>query len=200
LSSTAAPAGRVRQPILYAERMWRQQRFFAAFMIVVGAGFTIWQASHHLAGTSSYVLWLLYMPAGLLYGGAFLYNRWRSYIEPLEQGLKVSTFRSSVVIDYDTIRGVKVQPLRVGFQDRRSKTLPPVVRPLLDLPALFVRVRGDETEVAAIKKRLGGRLFYEDTIILPVKDADAAAWEISSRLPMRLGQNQGGGRRRKRRR
>ena len=200
MSSTAAPAGRVRQPILYAERMWRQQRFFAAFMIVVGAGFTIWQTTQHLVGTSSYVLWLLYMPAGLLYGGAFLYNRWRSYMEPLEQGLKVSTFRSSVVIDYDTIRGVKVQPLKVGFQDRRSKSLPPVVRPLLDLPALFVRVRGDETEVAAIKKRLGGRLFYEDTIILPIKDAEAAAWEISSRLPMRLGQNKGGGRRRKRRR
>jgi hypothetical protein len=75
-----------------------------------------------------------------------------------------------------------------------------VVRPLLEKPALFVRVRGDEAEVAAIKKRLGGRLVYEDQIILPVADADAAAWEISSRLPMRLGQNQGGGRRRKRRR
>ena len=200
MSSTAVPAGRIRQPILYADRMWRQQRFFAAFMIVVGAGFTIWQTTQHLAGTSSYVLWLLYMPAGLIYGGAFLLYKWRSYVEPLEEGLKVSTLRSSVLINYDTIRGVRVQPLKIGFQDRRSKTLPPVVRPLLELPALFVRVRGDETEVAAIKKRLGGRLFYEDTIMLPIKDADAAAWEISSRLPMRLGQNQGGGRRRKRRR
>jgi hypothetical protein len=41
---------------------------------------------------------------------------------------------------------------------------------------------------------------YEDTIAIPVPDADAAAWEISSRLPYRLGQNQGGGRRKKRRR
>jgi hypothetical protein len=180
--------------------MWRQQRFFAAFMIVVGAGFTIYQTSQHLVGTASYALWLLYMPAGLIYGGAFLLYKWRSYMEPVEHGLKISTLRSSVLINYDTIRGVRVQPLKMGFQDRRSKTLPPVVRPLLELPALFVRVRGDETEVAAIKKRLGGRLFYEDTIMLPVKDADAAAWEISSRLPMRLGQNQGGGRRRKRRR
>jgi hypothetical protein len=95
---------------------------------------------------------------------------------------------------------VKVQLLKVGFQDRRSKVLPPVVRPLLEKPALFVRVRGDDAEFADIKKRLGGRLFYDDTIMLPVADADAAAWEISSRLPMRLGQNQGGGRRRKRRR
>ena len=200
MSSTAAPTGRVRQPILYADRMWRQQRFLAAFLVVTGAVVSVWLFSQHLAGTASYTLWVLYMPAGLLYGGAFLFNKWRSYMEPLEQGLKVSTFRSSVLINYDTIRGVKVQLLKVAFQDRRAKVLPPVVRPLLERPALFVRVRGDEAEVAALKKRLGGRLFYDDQIILPVADADAAAWEISSRLPMRLGQNQGGGRRRKRRR
>jgi hypothetical protein len=41
---------------------------------------------------------------------------------------------------------------------------------------------------------------YEDTIALPVLDADAVAWEISSRLPVHLGQNQGGKQRRKRRR
>jgi hypothetical protein len=200
LSSTVAPAGRVRQPILYADRMWRQQRFLAAFLVVTGAAVSVWLFSQHLSGTASATLWLLYMPAGLIYGGVFLFNRWRNYIEPLEQGLKVSTFRSSVLINYDTIRGVKVQLLKVGFQDRRSKVLPPVVRPLLEKPALFVRVRGDDAEFADIKKRLGGRLFYDDTIMLPVADADAAAWEISSRLPMRLGQNQGGGRRRKRRR
>jgi hypothetical protein len=67
-------------------------------------------------------------------------------------------------------------------------------------PALFVRLRGDEDELAAIKKKLGGRVAYEDMIALPLKDADALSWEISSRLPDRLGQNQGGGRRRKRRR
>jgi hypothetical protein len=43
-------------------------------------------------------------------------------------------------------------------------------------------------------------MMYEDTIAFPLRDADAVAWEISSRLPERLGQNQGGGRRRKRRR
>jgi hypothetical protein len=54
--------------------------------------------------------------------------------------------------------------------------------------------------VAALKKRLGGRLFYDDTIILPVSDADSIAWDITSRLPERIGQNQGGGKRRKKRR
>jgi hypothetical protein len=200
LSSTAAPARRIRQPILYADRMWRQQRFFAAFLVVTGAAVTIWLTSQHLMGTAANAIWILYMPAGLLFGGVFLYNKWRSYVEPLEQGLKVSTFRSSVMIDYDTIKGVKVQPLKLAFQDRRSKMLPPVMKPLLEHEALFVRVRGDETEVAALKKRLGTRLFYDDTIILPVNDADSVAWEITSRLPERIGQNQGGGKRRKRRR
>ena len=200
MSSTAAPARRIRQPILYADRMWRQQRFFAAFLVVTGAAVTIWLTSQHLMGTAANAIWILYMPAGLLFGGVFLYNKWRSYVEPLEQGLKVSTFRSSVMIDYDTIKGVKVQPLKLAFQDRRSKMLPPVMKPLLEHEALFVRVRGDETEVAALKKRLGTRLFYDDTIILPVNDADSVAWEITSRLPERIGQNQGGGKRRKRRR
>ena len=40
----------------------------------------------------------------------------------------------------------------------------------------------------------------EDTIAIPVPDADAVVWEVNSHLPERLGQNQGGARRRKRRR
>jgi hypothetical protein len=200
LSSTTVPTRHIRQPTLYADKMWRQQRFFAAFLVVTGAVVTVWMSSQHLMGTWANALWAGYMPAGLVFGGAFLLNKRRSYVEALEQGLKVSTFRSSVIINYDAIKGVKVQLLKVAFQDRRSKLLPPVMRPLLEQPALFVRVRGDETEVAAIKKGVGGRMFYEDTVILPVADADAVAWEINSRLPERIGQNQGGGKRRKRRR
>ena len=200
MSSITAPAGRIRQPILYADRMWRQQRFLGALMVVSGAGVTVWMASQHLMGTWANALWALYMPAGLLYIGVLLFYKWRSYVEPLEQGLKIGTFRSSVMINYDTIRGVKVQLLKEAFKDRRSKILPPMMRPLLDRPALFVRLRGDEEKVAAIKRGLGGRMFYEDTVMLPVSDADSVAWEITSRLPDRLGQNQGGGKRRKRRR
>jgi len=95
---------------------------------------------------------------------------------------------------------VKVQPLKVAFQDARRAKVARIMRPLLEKPALFVRVRGDEERLALIKKRLGSRLFYEDTIAMPVPDADAASWEIHARLPYRIGQNQGGGRRKKRRR
>ena len=95
---------------------------------------------------------------------------------------------------------MKVQPLSVAFQEKRRSKVARIYKPLLDKPALFVRVRGDDDELALIKKKLGSRLFYDDTIAMPVPDADAASWEITSRLPYRLGQNQGGGRRRKRRR
>ena len=64
----------------------------------------------------------------------------------------------------------------------------------------MVRLRNDESTLALIKKTLGTRVVWDDTLAIPVKDADVVSWEISSRLPERLGQNQGGGRRRKRRR
>jgi hypothetical protein len=93
-----------------------------------------------------------------------------------------------------------VQPLKLAFLDKRKRLVAPMMRPLLERPALFLRLRNDESSMAAIRKKLGARLVFDDMIALPLKDADAVSWEISSRLPERLGQNQGGGRRRKRRR
>ena len=139
------------------------------------------------------------MPSGLLLGAAFLFYKWRSYVEPQEAGLKVSTMMSNVVIDYDQIRLVKVQPLNIAFQDRRGRMIARIMKPLVDKPALFVRLRGDEEQMAAIRKKLGSRLAYEDTIAMPVPDPDKVAWEISSHLPERIGQNQGGQRRKRRR-
>ena len=181
--------------------MWRQQRFFAGFLVAVGLVMTvllIYQGQ--LLQHSTNLIWAAYVPSGLLLGGAFLVYKWRSYVEAQDDGLKVSTFFSSVLIDYDRIRIVKVQPLNIAFQDRRSRMVARVTKPLMDKPALFVRLRGDEDEVGAIRKKLGSRLAYEDTIAMPVPDADAVAWAIASHLPMRVGQNLGGGKRRKRRR
>ena len=179
--------------------MWKQQRFFAGFLIAVGAlmtGVLLYQGQLLL---HSNLIWSLYVPSGLLLGGGFLFYRWRSYVEPQEQGLKVSTMLSSVVIDYDQIRIVKVQPLNIAFQDRRARMVARIMKPLVDKPALFVRLRGDEEQIAAIRKKLGSRLAYEDTIAMPVPDPDKVAWAISSHLPERIGQNQGGQRRRRRR-
>jgi hypothetical protein len=200
LSSNGTRPARGRQRILYAEELWRWQRFYAGLLVVVGViaiGVVIY--SHQPINSGNFI-WLFYAPVGLLLGGAFLIYRWRSFVEPLENGLKVSTLFSNVVIAYDDIRMVKVQPLKVAFQDARRTKIARIMRPLLEKPALFVRVRGDEVQLAAIKKRLGSRLFYEDTIAMPIPDADAASWEIAAKLPYKMGQNLGGGRRRKRRR
>ena len=179
--------------------MWKQQRFFAGFLIAVGAlmtGVLIYQGQLLL---HSNLIWSLYVPSGLLLGAGFFFYKWRSYVEAQDQGLKVSTMLSSVVIDYDQIRIVKVQPLNAAFQDRRSRMVARIMKPLVDKPALFVRLRGDEEQLAAIRKKLGSRLAYEDTIAVPVPDPDAVAWAISSHLPERIGQNQGGQRRKRRR-
>jgi hypothetical protein len=198
--TSEAPSGRARQPILYADQLWRQQRFFAGFLIAVGVVMTILLIYQGQLSKTANLIWALYIPSGLLLGGAFLLYKRRSYVEAGEDGVKIGTLRSSVLIDYDRIRGVRVQPLKLAFQDRRSRMIAPMMKPLIEKPALFLRLRGDDEEVTDVKKLLGARMMYEDTIALPLRDADAVAWEISSRLPDRLGQNQGGGKRRKRRR
>jgi hypothetical protein len=189
-----------RQPILYADQLWRQQRFFAGFLVLVGVAMTSYLLYMGQLTRTSNLIWALYIPSGLLLGGAFLFYKRRSFAEPLDDGLKVSALRSSVLIPYESIRSVKVQPLSLAFLEKRKRMVAPMMKPLMDKPALFVRLRSDEDELAAIKKTLGGRVVYDDMIALPLKDADALSWEISSRLPDRLGQNQGGGKRRKRRR
>jgi hypothetical protein len=121
----------------------------------------------------------------------------------LESGVKISNSLQSVVIDYDMIRWVKALPLRQHFEDGRGRRIVPFMKRHVDKPAVFLKIRGDETQLAAIKKRLGvfkSGLMDDDVIAIPVPDADAVVWEISSHLPERLGQNQGGARRRKRRR
>src|SRR5207245_7725558 len=139
------------QRILYAEELWRWQRFYAGLLIVVGviaAGVVVYSRQPISSGN---VIWLFYAPVGLLLGGACMIYRWRSFVEPQENGLRVSTLFSNVLIDYDDIRGVKVQPLKVAFQDARRSRIARIMKPLLEKPALFVRVRGDEAQLALIK-------------------------------------------------
>jgi hypothetical protein len=198
--STEAPSTGARHQNLHAHHLWRQQRFFAGFLVAVGVVMTLLLIYQGQITRTANLIWVLYIPSGLLLGGAFLLYRRRSHVQVLENGVKVSNLLSTVVLPYDSIRSVKAMPLRQHFQDRRSRMIAPIMKQYVDKPALFIRVRGDETELASMKKRLGARLMHEDTIAVPVPDADAAAWEISSRLPDRLGQNQGGGKRRKRRR
>jgi len=198
--STEAPLPGARHQNLHAHHLWRQQRFFAGFLVAVGVVMTLLLVYQGQIGKTANLIWVLYIPSGLLLGGAFLVYRRRSHVQVQEGGVKVSNLFSTVILPFESIRSVKALPLRQHFQDRRSRMIAPIMKQYVDKPALFLRVRADETELAAMKKRLGARLMHEDTIAVPVPDADAAAWEINSRLPDRLGQNQGGGKRRKRRR
>lgn len=180
--------------------MWRQQRFYAGALVVVGVvatGLLAYQGQ--LFGPSG-AIWLLYIPSGLLLGGAFYLYRRRSHVHVSDSGVKISTMFSSVTLDYDSIRSVRVLPLETHFQDKRSRKIVPVIRPLIKKPALFIKIRGDENELGQIQRKLGSRLVNEDTIAVPVPDPDKAAWDITSHLPERIGQNLGGAKRRKRRR
>jgi len=201
--STEAPSRPSRHQNLYAHHLWMQQRFFAGLLLVVGVlatGISIYQ---HQLFSPGFAVWMVYIPVGILLGAAVLIFRQRSNVQVLDEGLKISSVMSNAVIDYDSIKSVKALPLRQHFQERRSRMIAPIMKQHIDKPAVFLRIRGDETQLAAVKKKLGifrGRLMDEETIAIPVPDADAVVWEINAHLPERLGQNQGGAKRRKRRR
>jgi len=201
--STETASRPSRHQNLYAHHLWLQQRFFAGLLLlagVVATGIAIYQGQLF---SPAFAVWLVYIPTGLLLGGAILLYRWRSNLQVLDGGVRISSMFASVDIDYESIRWVKALPLRQHFQERRSRMIAPIMKQHIDKPAVFIKVRGDETELAQVKKRLGifrSRLMDEDVIAVPVPDADTVVWEISAHLPERLGQNQGGARRRKRRR
>ena len=204
MSTEAASESRpTRHQNLYAHHLWLQQRFFAGLLLVAGVvatGIAIYQGQLF---SPAFAVWLIYIPTGLLLGGVLLLYRSRSNLRVLDDGVRISSMFKHVDIDYDSIRWVKALPLRQHFHDRRSRMIAPIMKQHIDKPAVFIKVRGDETRLAEIKKGLGifrTRLLDEDTIAVPVPDADTAVWEISAHLPERLGQNQGGARRRKRKR
>jgi hypothetical protein len=189
----------MHQPILYGEEMWKRQRPFPIFFILVGIVmsavtlFTTWGKA-----VSNSWLFLAYVGSGLLYGGILLYYRWRARAEVTDAGLKIRNLLSSVVLDYDSIRSVRVQPLARHFEDSRKRLVRSVNRNLIPNPAVFIRLRADDAQLASLRKKLGPQLVAGDTVALPVPDPNALSWEITSRLPERAGVNQGGQRRRKR--
>src|SRR5438270_4978806 len=119
--STAAPSRPSRHQNLYAHQLWMQQRFFAGLLLlagVVATGIAIYQRQLF---SPAFAIWLVYIPTGLLLGGAILLYRWRSNLRVQEDGVRISSMLQSVVIDYDSIKSVKALPLRQHFQDKRSK-------------------------------------------------------------------------------
>ncbi len=199
--------GALRQPVLYAEQMWRNQRIWVLLFVLFGVAGTI--GSFFYKGLRAPVpigpvvipdsyLWFAYIVGGLALAGLYLLYRWRSRIEVTDRGVRISKLRSSVLIDYELIRNARVQPLERHFQDDRKRAIRPLNRGLLQKNALFLRLRADDPRTADIRRRLGRELAAEDVVAVPVPDPDAMSWEISSRLPERAGVNMGGRRRGKR--
>ncbi|MDQ6774165.1 MAG: hypothetical protein M3024_14490 [Candidatus Dormibacteraeota bacterium] len=200
----------MRQPILYADQLWRSQRFYPIGLVLIGIVITIisltvpaWRSARSgfsLGGVyiNYNAVWLAYIPAGIALAGIFLYNRWRSQAEVTEEALVVRKTFTAVPVAFELIRGVRVQPLSVHFPDSRKRYVRPMFRALMPKPALFLRLRAEDPRTPDLVKRLGGQLAYGDTLALPIADPDAMSWEVSSRLPQRVGVNQGGQRRKKR--
>jgi len=188
----------LKYPTLYAEQIWRQQRYYVVILMLLGAGVSLFLVlSHRWHFDQPSLIWLSYIPAGLMLAGALTFYRRRSYVQATDPGLRISRLTKSVVIEWDLVRSARVQPLGMHFQDTRKKLIRPFSRPLLERPAVFIRLR-DDPRAKTISGRLGTQYVGVDTIALPVADADRLSTEIASRLPDRLGQNLGGQRRRKR--
>lgn len=201
--STAAETTPTRHQNLYAHYVWLQQRFFVGFLVAVGVVATAISVYQRNVFSTTFAAFVFYVPVGLLVAGALLFYRWRSKVEISESGVTLSNSVRSVTIPYESIRSVKALPLRQHFEDGRSRSVAPFMRKHLDEPAVYLKLRGDETQLKEIKSKLGvfkSGLMNEETIAVPVPDADKVVWEISSHLPERIGQNQGGARRRNKRR
>ncbi|MGH7903863.1 MAG: hypothetical protein ACREPA_07025 [Candidatus Dormibacteraceae bacterium] len=190
----------MKHRILYAEITWRKQRLMPFVLLAAGAGMGVFTlVSRHGHVDSSVVIWLVYVPAALVILAGLHANRIRSYARATEAGVEVHRLFKSTLIDYDSIRSVKVQPLSQAYQNGRRRMVNQLTKPLLTQPALFIRLRGDEAQVAQISRALGSRFAFDGTAALPIPDAASMAGEIGPHLPVGAGANLGGGRRRKRR-
>jgi hypothetical protein len=191
----------LRHPILYAEQMWIKQRFWGLVLIIAGALASVFLYVQLHRVDNNTIIWLLYVPSGLVLIGLLQLYRRRHQLEFREDGFHVGTFLSGVTIGYDRIRQIRVQPLKLHFQDGNRKRLGsvPMVKPLLEQNAVYIRLRLEPDEAAYVHRKLGSRIHDDGTLALPVPDPDAAAWELSSRTPSRVAVNQGGSRRKRRR-
>lgn len=196
----------LKHQILYAEHEWRQQRLWAAILIVGGLIFSYQELATHVKGPSWAVyLPFAYAPAGLLFGLFALWRRRRQQVQARDDGLYVGKTFSSYLIPYEDIRTARVLPLRQvaqpdGTGGGRKRYLAPPVKANLDTPSLVLRLEGAPEQIAAHRKALGPRHVFEGSAAFPITDPDGAVKEIASHLPEGSGQNLGGARRRGKRR
>ena len=193
----------MKQQNLYADEMWKRNWFMAPVLLVVGAGFSAYFA-FGLKQTHDIPLLLAEALGGaaliLIFFGSF---RYFSYVQVTDSGLRFSwTFPfSTTVVPFELIRGTRVGDLRGFYPDSRKSYINAMTKPLLDKPAFYAKLGGDEAVVVRLTRKLGKRYVVDGTIAVPVPDPKSLAQEVSQRLPNRqLQHNLGGAKRPKRRR
>lgn len=191
----------MKHRILYADHEWKQQRLLVGFLLIGGVFFGYSGITSH---NKASLIWLGYIPIGLALAGFYLVRRSRHAVSAADDGVHVGRTFSSLTIPYDSIRTARVLPLRQLVPDAtaggKKRYLPPAVKAHLDSPSLVLRFQGEPEKVAEVVKKLGSRHVFDGSVVFPVKDPDAAAREIASHLPEGAGTNQGGARRRGKRR
>ncbi len=196
----------MRQPILYAEQTWKQQRLWVFVLIAAGVAFGAYaiffehakiNTSQGILGLSSYVF-VLYIPAAILLFLFLLIYRNRHVLVADERGLTIQNVFSSTFIEWDFIRAPRVRPLIEHFDTRERKRLVrPADRAILPKGALYFKIRADDVKLAELQRKISRRMIFEDTVAIPVPDPDAFSWEISSHIPEAASQNLGGSKRRR---
>lgn len=194
----------MKHRILYADQEWKQQRILVAFLLIGGVFF----GSQALTARSKAgLIWLVYIPLGLLWGGFYLLRRSRHAVSAGDDGVHIGRTFSTLTIPYESIRTARVLPLRQfvptapGANGRKPYIAPPV-KAHLDTPSLVLRFQGEPSELAEVSKKLGrgGRHIFDGSLVFPVNDAETVAREIAKHLPEGTGSNLGGARRRGRKR
>jgi len=193
----------LKQRNLYAEELWKRNWFMAPMIIIIGVGFTAYFL--FVLRTNQGISLLLAEALGgaaliLLFFGSF---RYFSYVQVTETGLRFNwTFPfSSTVVPFESIRSTRVADLRSFYPETRKSYINAMTKPLLDKPAFFAKLGGDEASMVRLSRKLGKRYVVDGTIAVPVPDPKSLSLEVSQRLPNRqLQHNLGGAKRPKRKR
>ncbi|HEY8760444.1 MAG TPA: hypothetical protein VIP52_05980 [Candidatus Dormibacteraeota bacterium] len=193
----------MKQKNLYAEELWKRNWFMAPMLVVVGIGFSVYFA--FVLKTPHDIPLLLAEALGgagliLIFFGSF---RYFSYVQVTDAGLRFNwTFPfSSTLVPFEAIRSTRVGDLRSFYPDNRKSYVNAMTKPLLDKPAFYAKLGGDEASVVRLSRKLGKRYVVDGTIAVPVPDPKSLAQEVSLRLPNRqLQHNLGGAKRPKRKR
>jgi hypothetical protein len=194
----------VKQRNLYAEELWKRNWFMAPMIVIVGIAFSAYFIL--IIKTTRDVPLLLAEALGgaaliLIFFGGFRYFSW---VQVTDAGIRFNwTFPfSSTVVPFEAIRSTRVGELRSFYPDTRNIYINAMTKPLLDKPAFFAKLGGDEATVLRVSRKLGKRYVVDGTIAVPVPDPKLLAQEVSQRLPNRQlqQQNLGGAKRPKRKR